>query len=169
MKTINATKLKQLLDNKEAILIDVRESAEHRGGHIENSHLIPLDDISIDKLPSKSKPIIIHCHSGKRSMMACEKLLAQDPSLEVYSLDGGIVAWQKENFDIKKLETAILPLDQQTQLAVGILTLSGVLMGYFVHNIFYIIPGFTGLGLIFAGITGWCGMAKLLAKMSWNR
>jgi hypothetical protein len=47
--------------------------------------------------------------------------------------------------------------------------LLGVLLGYFVHPACYLISLFIGGGLLFAGLTGWCGMAKLLALMPWNR
>jgi hypothetical protein len=31
------------------------------------------------------------------------------------------------------------------------------------------LSGFVGAGLVFAGVTGFCGMARLLALMPWNR
>jgi hypothetical protein len=46
---------------------------------------------------------------------------------------------------------------------------SGTLLGTIMHPYFYILPGFVGLGLMMAGLTGWCGMAKLLAYMPWNK
>ena len=44
-----------------------------------------------------------------------------------------------------------------------------VLLGWMVHPGFYALSGFVGAGLTFAGATGYCGMAKLLALMPWNR
>lgn len=169
MKKITAKELKHKLEKGEVVLIDVREPAEHRGEHIEGAYLIPLDSINLEKLPSTDKPFVIHCRSGRRSMEACKKLLKENPSLELHSLDGGIVSWQDEGFHVNKSSSNILPLDRQTQVTVGFLALSGTLLGTFVEPAFYIIPGFVGTGLMFAGITGWCGMAKLLAKMPWNQ
>jgi hypothetical protein len=47
--------------------------------------------------------------------------------------------------------------------------LIGVLLGAFVSSGFYVLSGLIGAGLVFAGVSGFCGMAKLLALMPWNR
>lgn len=169
METITASELKKKLDKDEVLLIDVREPAEHRRECIDGACLIPLGEISIDKLPSTKKPIVMHCRSGKRSADACAKLLASNPSLDVASLEGGIVAWSHAGFNVKRSGYNILPLDRQTQIAVGFIAFSGTILGALIDPGFYILPGFIGAGLMFAGLTGWCGMAKLLAKMPWNR
>lgn len=114
-------------------------------------------------------PIVIHCGSGKRSADACAKLLKLNPSLDVASLEGGIVAWSQSGFNVKKSGSTILPLDRQTQITAGFIAFSGTILGALIDPGFYILPGFIGAGLMFAGLTGWCGMAKLLAKMPWNR
>ena len=49
------------------------------------------------------------------------------------------------------------------------MALAGVLLGAFVWPGFYVLSGFVGAGLTLAGITGFCGMARLLAHMPWNR
>lgn len=169
MKTITASELKKRLDNDEVLIIDVREPAEHRSECIGDSCLIPLGEISLEKLPSTKRSIVIHCRSGKRSADACAKLLARNPSLDVASLEGGIVAWIEAGFNVKKSGSTILPLDRQTQIAAGFIAFSGTILGALINPSFYIIPGFIGAGLMFAGLTGWCGMAKLLARMPWNR
>jgi len=53
MKTITANDLKNYLDQDSVLLIDVREPAEHRTESIDNSCLIPLAEISVEKLPSR--------------------------------------------------------------------------------------------------------------------
>jgi rhodanese-related sulfurtransferase len=169
MKTTTVRDLKQRLDKDEVTLIDVREPAEYRAECIKGACLIPLGELSVQNLPSKSKPIIIHCRSGKRSADACAKLLAVDPTLDVSSLEGGIIAWQQAGFDVKKSGPSIIPLDRQTQIVVGLIAFLGTMFGTFISSSFYILPAFIGLGLMFAGLTGWCGMARLLAKMPWNR
>jgi rhodanese-related sulfurtransferase len=164
MKTITASELKKKLDKDEVLLIDVREPAEHRSECIDGACLIPLGEISAKKLSSTERLIVIHCSSGKRSADACVKLLAANPSLDVTSLEGGIVAWNQAGYHVKKSGSNILPLDRQTQIAVGFIAFSGTIIGTWMSPIFYILPGFIGAGLMFAGISGWCGMAKLLAK-----
>jgi hypothetical protein len=49
------------------------------------------------------------------------------------------------------------------------LVLLGVGLGTWVHPGFYGLSAFVGVGLVFAGITDWCGMAMVLAKMPWNQ
>ncbi|MFZ7174519.1 YgaP family membrane protein [[Pasteurella] aerogenes] len=51
----------------------------------------------------------------------------------------------------------------------GSLVLIGVLLGWTTNAAFYLLSGFVGTGLLFAGITGFCGMARLLDKMPWNK
>lgn len=62
-----------------------------------------------------------------------------------------------------------LPLMRQVQIAAGSLILLGVVLGYAVGSAFFLLSGFVGAGLILAGVTGFCGMARLLDKMPWNR
>lgn len=100
MKTITASQLKAKLDKDEVLLIDVREPAEHRSESIEGACLIPLSEITLEKLPSLKRPMVIHCRSGKRSADACEKLLAIDPTLNIASLEGGIIAWSQAGYPV---------------------------------------------------------------------
>lgn len=102
MKIISAAELKQCLDDDSILLIDVREPTEHYAESIDGAHLIPLSDICCEKLPSTSKTIVLHCRLGKRSLQAGYKLLAENPNLDLSSLEGGIVAWCESGFDTKK-------------------------------------------------------------------
>lgn len=169
MKKMTVQELKKRLERGEVLLIDVREPGEHKSEHIEGAKLIPLGEISHEKLTDKSFPVVIHCNSGRRSEQACKKLLEQNADSDIYSLEGGIMSWKNEGFPVKNQGRSVLPLDRQTQLAVGFLVFTGVILGGFVHPAFYALSGFVGLGLMSAGLTGWCGMAKFLAKMPWNR
>ncbi len=92
------------LNNNEAILIDVREPEEYKEVHIEGAHLIPVGSIENNKLPpdAKNKKIIVHCKMGKRGSIACEKLLSENPDLDIYNIDGGIMAWENAGFSVKK-------------------------------------------------------------------
>ena len=61
-----------------------------------------------------------------------------------------------------------LPLNRQVQITAGIIIVLGIVLTQLMSWLFIIIPLFIGCGLIFAGISGWCGMASLLALMPWN-
>ena len=62
-----------------------------------------------------------------------------------------------------------IELMRQVQIAAGTLVLCGLLLGLTVAPGFLGLTAFVGAGLVFAGISGWCGMARLLAAMPWNR
>lgn len=104
IKSIDSMTANEWLNNNEAILIDVREPEEYKEVHIEGAHLIPVGSIENNKLPAdaKNKKIIVHCKMGKRGSIACEKLLSENPALDIYNIDGGIMAWENAGFSVKK-------------------------------------------------------------------
>jgi sulfur-carrier protein adenylyltransferase/sulfurtransferase len=96
MKEISVQELKQRLDKQEDIqLIDVREEHEAEICEI-GGELIPMGDVmdNIDRI-SRSKPVIVHCRSGKRSG-AIVQVLEKQGFDNVYNLRGGILAWAEE-------------------------------------------------------------------------
>jgi predicted branched-subunit amino acid permease len=62
-----------------------------------------------------------------------------------------------------------MSLERQVRIAAGAIVLAGMLLARFVNCNFLWLSGFVGAGLIFAGLTDFCGMGLLLAKMPWNR
>jgi molybdopterin/thiamine biosynthesis adenylyltransferase/rhodanese-related sulfurtransferase len=91
---ISVQELKQKMDTHEALeLIDVREPFEFQIARIDGATLIPLGEIAerADEL-QREEPIVIHCHSGRRSAQAV-RLLQQRGFTNVYNLEGGIDAW----------------------------------------------------------------------------
>ncbi len=170
LRTIDAPTLKQWLDAGEAMLLDVREPAEYKAESIVGAKLLPLAGISKSALPNYAgKKLVIHCRKGGRGGSACEKLLAEDPNLEIYNLEGGISAWADAGFPIQSSGKFFLPLDRQVQLAIGLSVLIGSLLAYFVNPLFLLLTGFFGAGLTFAGLTGFCGLAIVMARMPWNQ
>ena len=169
MKTMSAAKLKDKLSKKQVCLIDVRELWEYEMQNIEGAYHIPLKDLSIEKLPNRSMPIVIHCAAGIRSAKACEKLLHQDPTLDVFNLEGGIKAWCDAGYPVCTPKPKGISIDRQVHIIAGSLVLIGILLGAFVHGGFYVLSALIGLGLLFSGLSGWCGMAILLGKMPWNQ
>ncbi len=167
---IDPTTLKQWLDTGEAIVVDVREPAEYAAEKIKGATLLPLARVSKSTLPDcTNKKLVIHCRKGGRGGNACQKLLAEDPSLEIYHLEGGLDAWSAAGQQVIASGTRILPLDRQVQLTIGLAVLTGSLLAYFVNPLFFLLTGFFGAGLTFAGISGFCGLAVLIAKMPWNQ
>ena len=101
MKTIDAKSTKHWLDTGEALIIDVREPAEHAAMSIPGATNLPLGTLSQVSLPAlNGKKLVVHCHFGKRSAMACQRLVLENPELDVYNLDGGIDAWVRAGFSV---------------------------------------------------------------------
>lgn len=163
---IEAKQLNEELARGGVRLIDVRTPAEFGEIHIEGSTLMPLDRLRPDEVKGDGSCVII-CRSGKRAAQAMEKLKAAGcENLRV--LEGGVLAWEQAGFAVNRGK-AVLPLERQVRIAAGLLVLTGVILGAWVHPAFYGLSAFVGAGLTFAGLTDWCGMALLLGKAPWNQ
>jgi rhodanese-related sulfurtransferase len=171
MQTITAAMLKTRIANGDVSVIDVREPAEFAGEHLPGSRLVPLGQIATADLGlDTAKALVLVCASGRRSRAGCEALAARaGAALEVLSLDGGIAAWKAAGGPIEGSGKAIMPLDRQVLLAAGTLAALGFVLGVLVHPAFHALSGFVGAGLMVAGLTGFCGMALLLARAPWNQ
>ena len=94
----------QLINQQDALLLDVREDSEYETGHIPNSRHIPAGRIA-DRLKElekfKGRPVVVLCRSGNRSGAACAVLRKQGFA-DVRSLKGGIEAWQQASLPVKK-------------------------------------------------------------------
>jgi hypothetical protein len=60
-------------------------------------------------------------------------------------------------------------IERQVRIAAGGLVLLGILGSVFVHPAFITLSAFVACGLVFAGITDWCGLGLLMMKMPWNQ
>lgn len=155
--------------SRESLLLDVRTPAEFEESHINGAVLRPLQTLSTEEiktLSEQSSRCIVVCRSGGRASQAYEKLVEAGVSNAVV-LEGGITAWQAAGLPTINGRKTI-SLERQVRIAAGTLVLLGVILGSLVHPIGYVISGFVGAGLIFAGVTDTCGMGMLLARMPWN-
>ncbi len=171
VRTVDANTLKIWLDKNEAVLVDVREAEEHQASSIPGATLLPLANVSRSTLPNYAgKKLVVHCRKGGRGGTACEKLLAEDPNLDIYNLEGGIEAWAKAGQSIKADGAFFLPLDRQVQLTIGLCLFIGSWLGYSYESpAWFLLTGLLGTGLIIAGASGSCGLALLMAKAPWNQ
>lgn len=150
-------------------LIDVREPVEHAESHVAGARLIPLAELEqrcgeIDR----QRPVVVMCQAGKRGAQAAEKLRRLGFT-QVANLEGGILAWKAAGLPCASGNLKVLPLMRQVQIVAGGLVLLGSLLTAFVDARWVYVPMFIGAGLLFAGLSGFCGMALLLARMPWNR
>jgi rhodanese-related sulfurtransferase len=167
---ISPDKAKRLL-NEGAILIDIREADEHAREKIPGAHHLPLSKLHEAELAAHaSKPVVFHCKSGARTL-ANAPLLADKLSTgcEAYLVEGGIEAWKKAGLPVLTDRRQPIELQRQVQIGAGSMVLLGTLFGLLLSPWFFAVPLFVGTGLMIAGITGFCGMARVLVHMPWNR
>ena len=154
-----------------AILVDIRSSTEFTGKHIDGAASLPLDQIGSQPQPfSAGDTVIFSCLSGMRTRQNAE-LLKQSAQAcnEFYLLECCLNAWQRAGLPVEVKPGQPIKKKRQVQIAAGSLVLLGFLLGSLVSPGFYLLCAFVGAGLVFAGLTGFCGMARLLAHMPWNR
>jgi rhodanese-related sulfurtransferase len=158
----------QAAKDERANIVDVREPYERASERISGTRAMPLSKFDVDalrvELGEDADSVIFQCRSGARSQQACERFGGGR------SLAGGIEAWKAAGLPTERAAGAPkMDVMRQVQITAGSLVVLGVLLGWFVSPWFLALSLFIGSGLVFAGVSGWCGMAKLLATMPWNR
>ena len=157
------------LDNGQAVLVDIREPDEFARSHIKGAYSQPLStwekaQLSVDP----DADVIFTCRSGMRTAGACDRLAAR-VSGDAFVLDGGLDAWAKAGLPVATNADAPMEIMRQVQIAAGLLVLIAVLLGFLVAPAWFGLAAFVGAGLTFAGVSGFCGMARLLMLAPWNR
>jgi len=169
LQTISPQRAAELM-RKGAVLVDIREADEHAREHIPGARHHALSRIDANTpLRAGDDVVIFHCRSGARTRTNAPKLAAAAPACETYVLEGGIDAWRKAGLPVTLDRKQPIEIMRQVQIAAGSLVLVGAALGYLVSPGFYALSAFVGAGLLFAGVSGFCGMAHLLALMPWNR
>ncbi len=101
---IGVTDAVNLINRKDALLIDVRDPAEFAAGHNPHARNVPAADIAtrlkeFDRY--KAKPIIVHCRNGQRSG-AATNAFRKAGFAEAVKLRDGLTAWEQANLPIQK-------------------------------------------------------------------
>ena len=90
---------KDMMDQQDVIVLDVREQEEYDSGHIPGAVLLPVNAIGEDSaaavIPEKDSVVLVYCRSGNRSKTA-SKGLAELGYTQVYEF-GGIQTWPYES------------------------------------------------------------------------
>jgi rhodanese-related sulfurtransferase len=102
--TVDPLAATELINRRDAVILDVRPAADFAKGHIINAVNVPMNGFkkqiaSLQK--HKGKPIVISCRSGSQSSAACQQLRKQGFE-EVYNLRGGILAWESANLPLTR-------------------------------------------------------------------
>jgi rhodanese-related sulfurtransferase len=101
---ITAEEAKRLLIDPEILFLDVRSEEEYNSGHLETAKLIPVDTLALrhsEIASHKLKRIVVYCHSGSRSAMACQELIKAGFT-QLLNLQGGILSWVSSGFNVVK-------------------------------------------------------------------
>lgn len=171
MPTISPAELKTLCEQGTVELLDVRTPLEFGEVHVVGAKNVPLDQLNPTALlwpnTDAARTVYVICRSGSRGQKACEKLAAAGFT-NVTNIDGGTLACEQAGVPVARGKK-VMSLERQVRIAAGGLALTGAVLALTVHPWFAGIPAFIGAGLVFAGISDWCGMGLLIAKMPWNR
>jgi rhodanese-related sulfurtransferase len=174
MSTISPTKLQQLLATQPgANLIDVRTPVEFGEVHVPQARNVPLDELHPGNLIASGQvragqPVYLLCRYGGRAQKAAEKF-ARAGFNESIVVAGGTQAWIDAGLPVERGAVKVMSLERQVRIVAGSLVFIGVVLGWFVHRGFFGLSAVVGAGLVFAGITDFCGMGLLLARMPWNK
>jgi len=161
--------VRERLNAGRAILVDIREADEFARSHIIGAQSQPLSTWEKAHLSvNPDADVIFTCRSGMRTAGACDRLAAR-VSGDAFVLEGGLDAWAKAGLPVATNADAPMEIMRQVQIAAGSLVLIGVVLGFLVSPIWFGLSGFVGAGLTFAGISGFCGMARVLMLAPWNR
>ncbi len=103
-KEVSVPEAVQLINRREAIVLDVRDAAEYASGHIPNARHVPVGELGkrlkeLEKF--KQRPVIVACRSGTRAAGACA-VLRKNGFQEVFSLKGGVLGWQQASMPVEK-------------------------------------------------------------------
>ena len=105
--------------------------------------------------------------------MACERIQGMGACKStIMNIEGGIEAWKEAGLPVIGASTTNAPkisIMRQVQMIVGSLVMLCVLLGFTGVSAAFLFAGIFGAALFFAGLTGWCGLAMMLAKMPWNK
>lgn len=169
LKTISAQDASRLLQEG-ATLVDIREPDEHARERIPGARSLPLSQLQeVGLTVTKGHPVLFHCRSGARTAGNADRLAEKAGNCEAFMVEGGLDAWKKAGLPVAMDRRQPLELMRQVQIAAGSMVVLGVILGVTVSPLFYALSGFVGAGLVFAGVTGTCGLASVLRLMPWNR
>ena len=159
---------RRLRAGRPAELLDVRTPGEFAAAHVPGAKLIPLDGLDpagfLKHRGPDDKPIYVLCHSGGRARRAIERFERAGFGGCVL-VEGGTQAWLDAGLPVNRGASKVVPLMRQVQIAVGLISATGAALALAVNPWFALVPLAMGGGLLFAGLTGFCGLALVLAKL----
>jgi rhodanese-related sulfurtransferase len=168
-ETISAAELASELNNSlELRVIDVRSSSEFASGHIPGATNLPMDELEARSGDLRRvASIVFVCQGGVRASMARKLLADRGGNLRV--LAGGTKSWIDSGLPVVASVKSRWSLERQVRLIAGTLVVMGAAFAVAGYANWIYLALIVGAGLVFAGLTDFCAMARLLALLPWNR
>jgi rhodanese-related sulfurtransferase len=167
---IGAGEFRQYQKDPKNCVVDVRDHNEFAAGS-EASVCLPVSGINAETASAfvkqhnlgPDKTLVLLCARGMRAAQAAERLrpLIPNPIVVVEGGRAGLAAATGEKQPVS--------IERQVRIAAGSLVLLGIIASVLFHPAAIVLSVFVASGLIFAGITDWCGLGLLMMKMPWNR
>jgi rhodanese-related sulfurtransferase len=171
VKEVDAKTLSGWLEADQALLIDVRPPEMFAAERIPRATSVPRPARARPTVPDPgARKLVFQCEVGIASEKAGRKVLEAGWPGDVYHLPGGIRAWKRAGLPVERAPgSSGLTIQRQVQITAGSLVVVGVVLGATLSPWWLALAGCVGAGLVFAGATGTCGMAALLARLPHNR
>jgi rhodanese-related sulfurtransferase len=170
LPTLTPVEARRLVEQG-AVMVDIREADEHARERIPGARHIALSKLDeADFAAHSGQTVILHCRSGARTLQSSKRLAEKTgQTCQAFIVAGGLEAWRKAGLPTIVDRRQPIELLRQAQIAAGALSFVGTLLALTISNWFLVIPFGVGAGLVFAGLTGCCGMARLLQRAPWNQ
>jgi rhodanese-related sulfurtransferase len=168
IKKISAEEFRKCQQDPAHCIIDVRDRTDFAAGS-EANVCWPVNEINGSSVSefvreqklSPDKTVVLLCARGMRAQQAAEKLRALLPN-PIAVVEGGHAALAAPGKQTMSIE-------RQVRIAAGAIVLVGLVGSQLLHPAFLLLSAFMGCGLMFSGITDWCGLGLLMMKMPWNK
>lgn len=152
------------------VVVDVRSPGEFAAAHIRGSYNLPLDalpEVASQLGGLRDETVALVCRTGARASQA-ETILRNAGLESARVLAGGIEGWEQAGLPLDRGRGA-WSIERQVRAIAGGLVLGGVVGSVTVNRKLLWLSGFVGGGLLFAGLTDFCGMGTLLLRLPYNR
>ena len=101
---LSPTDVTRLINHENAVVVDIRGDNDFKQGHIVNSLHLPFEQLSHQKKKLEryhDRPLIMACKNGQQGN-AASRLLRKQGFDKIYSISGGLVAWESASLPLSK-------------------------------------------------------------------
>ncbi len=151
-------------------VVDVRSPGEFAAAHIAESYNIPLDaipSVGRELRDAHVDPLVLVCQSGARARQA-ESLLRAAGVESARVLDGGLNAWEAAGLPVER-GRGTWSIERQVRAIAGGLVLAGAVGSIVAWRPLVYLSAAVGGGLLYAGVSDNCTMAKILLRLPFNQ